>query len=412
MDVGLLLKKAEKKASLMTSFFKRVEKDDLPYNAGAFETKPADAATAAFAKAKRHSLHEMAQIKAVNHKQLMKKKAEKKSSPILNKISPAKKPRMQWTKERKTYILKCIAHFRNEIKVAGGGNVGVAKILAYLKTLDASIYSVDQSMVSRWVRQAHKSLRKVGKKVNPKFETAVISKLFVTQLTKSGDLEILANAAFSYDCFRHAANIVRQQPEFKDCPIVKKLQFTHRWVHGIKKRYELRKRRCTTIMKTKPTAETIEDFYRDFHETVEREEIKPDCIFNEDETAIFCCPELLHQYINNTAHRAVSPFGGEEGRFTALLGSSSNGRMLPVMMILKVGTGDKLDLTNERTLAKVKAELNLHDWERFVHEVTITDSKGTFLYRGKGELLLFFLPRTLQACPASTSGLSCATQRP
>ena len=187
-------------------------------------------------------------------------------------------------------------------------------------------------MVCRWLGAKKKEIKKAGRKVNSDFEAAVISKLFITQITKDGSIEILANAAFSYGCFKHAAALVRSNPEFEKCPIVQRLHLSNCWVHGLKKRYELRKRRCTTIMKPKQSLETIVEFYRDFHETVKLKEVKPELIFNEDETAIFCCPELLHQYINKTAQRAVSPFGGDEGRFTALLGSSSTGNMLPLMV--------------------------------------------------------------------------------
>jgi hypothetical protein len=90
--------------------------------------------------------------------------------------------------------------------------------------------------------------------------------------------------------------------------------------------------------------------------------ITADCIYNENETAIFSCPELLVQYVPENAHRAVTLEDRGESRYTALLGSNAKGKMLPVMMILGVGCKNTVNLTTKRTLSKVRRELGLTTW--------------------------------------------------
>ena len=377
MNIAELLSPTVKKPRLMTSFFSVKAKESEDFIVSPSEQVAVTASSSAIMdKNKREILHELRVVNAIKQKDIMKKKANKAKlkSPLMKQLQGDKKKRNNWSK-RRNEILTTIAGIRKEVFLVTHKQIGITKILEHMKSIDYTITSVDQSMICRWMRVKRSELKKAGRKVNSEFESAVIFKLFVTQLTKKGTIEILAN-----DCFRHAAGLVLATGEFAHCPLVKRLLLTNRWVHGLKKRYELRKRRCTTIIKPKPSLERIQEFYTDLHNTVQKEEVEADFIFNEDETAIFSCPELLHQYVNKTAHRAVSPFGGDEGRFTALLGSSSNGKMLPVMMILKVDTKNTFDLTTERTLKRVQQELNLQDWEYFVHEVTITGPKTGVLY--------------------------------
>ena len=294
-------------------------------------------------------------------------------------LSPEnKKRRITWSEARKKEIVNNIYHIKMTIRNDYDKDIGVAKILHYFKTTDSGLETLKQSMVSRWIRafKSKKQDKKRGRKINETFEAAVIGKLMVTQLTKDGSIEVLANAAFTYACFTYAAMQVKKEAIFNKCSIVNKLSFTTGWVQGVKKRFNLRKRRCTSVLKKKPPISVIRNFYTELHETVTEKSVKAEYIFNEDETAIVCCPELLHQYINQDAQRAVTPYGGEEGRFTALLGSSSNGNMLPLMMILKVGTQNTFDLTAEKTLKRVKDQLKLDTWEYKVFKTTITDGKG------------------------------------
>jgi hypothetical protein len=81
-------------------------------------------------------------------------------------------------------------------------------------------------------------------------------------------------------------------------------------------------------------------------------------VFNEDETAIESCAELLYQNVPKGTGRAVDPSCGSESRFTAVLGCNGEGQRLPTLIILKVSTQSTFDLRSERTLHPLMADLN------------------------------------------------------
>ena len=85
----------------------------------------------------------------------------------------------------------------------------------------------------------------------------------------------------------------------------------------------------------------------------------------------------MNQYVPVTAHRAVDP-GSDDSSFTALLGAMGDGVFLPVMLILKCSTKDKVDLTSEATLKKLIKDgcFPLGDWHYEIFEVDISDEKS------------------------------------
>ena len=75
---------------------------------------------------------------------------------------------------------------------------------------------------------------------------------------KDGDMEVIANAALSYESFKIAASKVRNESdEYKSDPLVKDIQFFNSWVHGLKQRFLQKKRRMTTTLKKKPSQEEV-----------------------------------------------------------------------------------------------------------------------------------------------------------
>jgi hypothetical protein len=118
---------------------------------------------------------------------------------------------------------------------------------------------VSASSVSRWINKRTKkasglSNMKPGVKVDEEFELDVISQLMNTQITSDGNMEI-ADCAFNYDSFKIAAQQIKQQQKYMNDARIQKLQLSDKWVFGLKKRYELRKRRCTTTVKANPAVE-------------------------------------------------------------------------------------------------------------------------------------------------------------
>lgn len=210
------------------------------------------------------------------------------------------------------------------------------------------------SSMSKWINNVTKNSNglneeKRGRKINKEFEAEIISRLIIGKLTQSKSMEVIANCAFNYDCFKLAAKKAREMSKFKDEKALKDLTFRNKWIFNLKRRYELARRRCTTTAKDKPTVEDVRKIMENIQCEIEDNSTPIENIWNEDETAIFSCPDLLLQYVSKNAARAVSPEDGKESRFTALLGSNASGKMMPVFLILKVSTKNKLDLTNEKT---------------------------------------------------------------
>ncbi len=63
-------------------------------------------------------------------------------------------------------------------------------------------------------------------------------------------------------------------------------------------------------------------------------------------------PTLRNQYVPTETIRAQTPPEDETGRFTALLGSNSNGFMLPLFLIIKCSCKSLLDLGGSTVLSK------------------------------------------------------------
>ena len=253
--------------------------------------------------------------------------------------------------------------------------------------------SVTLSSLKRWVHKDDQAIsegvvepKKRGRIVNDVFEREVIHQLFVTELllTKDGkprELIIVANTAFTYEMFQIAGKRVQSFPEFIDDPDVQRLTFSHGWVYNLQKRAELRRRATTTHQKPKPTVEVVRAAMKGIQSVIIKNNIKPEHVFNEDETAVFGTAEILAQYVPASADRAINPGTGSEDRITALLGTSTKGKSLPLMLFVKVSTENKYDLSNERTLDKLlkSGALPVGKWARHVFEVELINKKGQLI---------------------------------
>ena len=251
---------------------------------------------------------------------------------------------------------------------------------------------VSRSMIYRWTNQFFNEEENVPKKKrgrptnNERFEASVIERLIILKLTetdksvKKVDIELLANATFNYDLFRIAAEDVRNYPEFKDDEKLKAIIFSNGWVQKVKKHYMLRRRRCSTKLKNKPSEAEVRSQMQKIQKIILDNELQATQVFNKDETAIDTDAALFFQHVTSTATRAADS-ASTESRFTTMLGSSGEGIMLPTMIILKCGTEDKVDLSGEQTLEKLRREkLNDGTWEpRQLFRVPITDQKTVSL---------------------------------
>jgi hypothetical protein len=153
---------------------------------------------------------------------------------------------------------------------AEGANLKDFQFVNYLNNSMEELQGkpISASSVSRWLNKRTKKAadlqeQKRGQKVNEQFESDVISQLMISKITSDDTVEVIANCEFSHNCFRVAAQTVRQQQKYLDDPRIQKLQFSDSWIRGLKYRYESRKRkRIASARERSSVDETIQEFAR------------------------------------------------------------------------------------------------------------------------------------------------------
>eukprot|EP01038_Epipyxis_sp_PR26KG_P016085 gene16085-21848_t len=193
--------------------------------------------------------------------------------------------------------------------------------------------------------------------------------IFVQVRGANGDeqeLVVTANVAYSYEVIRQCACNVHNRAyatkigkqlsiinKWKEHPLTKHLKFTNKWIWGVLRRNNLRRRRVTTSLKKEPSEEEVnQHMENEIHSVILEHNLAAHQIFNEDETGIHWAEEIKYQFVPKNAKRAAGPPGDEKGRFTAMLGSNGVGDMLPVFLIVKVDCKSEKDLTSSRVLNK------------------------------------------------------------
>jgi hypothetical protein len=73
-----------------------------------------------------------------------------------------------------------------------------------------------------------------GRPVNKDFEQLVVS--IVRSQNPSGNV--------SSSTLRTTANCAKQDPQYRECPIVQRLQFSRKWARGIWQRHFVRSNQC------------------------------------------------------------------------------------------------------------------------------------------------------------------------
>jgi hypothetical protein len=226
-------------------------------------------------------------------------------------------------------------------------------LIASLATRKLKKKNIDQ-----WMRNLR---RNGGRRISNEFEEQVTSELILFNLNggnkgvlgEESGREILANVIYSYACVRRAAKQVYNREErWHVDPCVMGRKFSDKWVQGFLHRLKLRKRSATAIIKTRPSIESVRAQMTVIQQFYETNIQTPDRVFNADETGINWAPRLKHQYIPSNAIRAQTPGGDESGRFTALLGSNGEGKMLPDFRIVKRSCKTTEDLSTSTILSK------------------------------------------------------------
>ena len=153
-------------------------------------------------------------------------------------------------------VLEMVDKIQDEAVVRSGKKLPIKKIVDYFRT--QTIYrTLSESMITRWTRRLSNPTvhKKRGRKVNEQFENDVIDDLLKSVSSNSfGDASALqmnssgsnnsdgSNGDFdftkvSYDAVRLAAARVRSSGDYQNDKAVANLQFTNKWVDGIKRRF-------------------------------------------------------------------------------------------------------------------------------------------------------------------------------
>lgn len=284
-------------------------------------------------------------------------------------VSQIKARRRKYSYMDVAQILKLASMFSH---VTGAVRV-INKLLGY--------ENVTTTMITRWRRRfkeggegmksnSNKTRKFMGRPVDRQFEQEVWDECIFSYVNDKKESVILANCAYSYEVIRQCAKIVQgrtyKATTTRDGVYVKKwmentktkdLKFSNKWIWRALRRKKLSRRRVTTSIKAEPSEQQInEHMRREIHSVVEEYGLDASHIFNADETGIRWAEGIKYQYVTKCAERAVAPPGDETGRFTAHLGSSADGEMLPLYLIVKVSCKDSTDLSKSRVLRNFLTE--------------------------------------------------------
>ena len=145
-------------------------------------------------------------------------------------------------------VLDMVDKIQDEAMARSGKKLPVKRIVDYFRT-QTPYRTVSESMITRWTKRSmspRTEQKKRGRKVNERFECDVYDDLVKTASSNAlADLQHGVNmnavvfdiSKVSYDTVRMAAARVRSSGEYISDKSVANLQFTNKWVDGIKRRF-------------------------------------------------------------------------------------------------------------------------------------------------------------------------------
>ncbi len=217
---------------------------------------------------------------------------------------------------------------------------------------------VTRKMLRDWL-EPHDH-QKPGRKPNLEFEKCVLSNVMFVVL--DGTIEkkkiVLANVAYGSECIRAAAVLAQKEEAFKDNLKVQALKFSDKWVQKFLMRNSLRRRRITATDKTRPDTAAVRATMEAIQSVIEKgipggaAPFPPECIINIDETGVNHAASMSHQIVPADSARAYRPDGDAKARFTAVLGATAAGKMLPVTFIVKCAV-KSADMRSARVLNNI-----------------------------------------------------------
>ncbi len=169
---------------------------------------------------------------------------------------------------------------------------------------------------------------------------------------------VLANVAYGSACIRAAAELAKKEEAYKDNMKVQALKFSDKWVQKFVARNSLRRRRITATDKPRPDTAAVHATMEAIQTVIEKgipgeaAPFPPDCIININETAVNHAASMSHQIVPADAAHAYRPDGDTKACFTAVLGATAAGKMLPVTFIIKCSV-KSADMRSARVLNNI-----------------------------------------------------------
>ncbi|KAJ1398127.1 hypothetical protein B484DRAFT_458577 [Ochromonadaceae sp. CCMP2298] len=193
-----------------------------------------------------------------------KRKTERLSRTPLSESAEKKKRRVHHTDEEMEMVMVKL----KEIERVGAAEGVPIPLTAQVEWINQNILEfanrpLDYHSVCRWRLLRTKGSRAeermaVGRPVSLAFELEVIDEVILTEMNSKKELVVIANVAFSYESFQLAAYRVRSRSEvYQQDKRVNTLKFSMKWVWDLLARWKLRRRRCTTKGKNKPSVEEV-----------------------------------------------------------------------------------------------------------------------------------------------------------
>ncbi len=130
-----------------------------------------------------------------------------------------KKPRALYSEEEKAVISAMLHDAQGNVQIVADA------------CKQGGFCSLDRATIRR-IQQGRTPLR--GRPVNKDFEQLVVS--IVRSQNPSGNV--------SSSTLRTTANCAKQDPQYRECPIVQRLQFSRKWARGIWQRHFVRSNQC------------------------------------------------------------------------------------------------------------------------------------------------------------------------
>jgi hypothetical protein len=233
--------------------------------------------------------------------------------------------RTTWTHEAKVLVVKAVEEC--------GGILSGLRELKNIRMMENSadvFATISRDMVRKWRNALSNNedlpFAKRGRKVEEEFEAEVLSKIIFVGVDRAagpdgacGNLQVLANVAFSYDCVKGAAQQVQKSDRWIHKQCVQNLTFSRGWIAKFMARFTLRRRVITNKDKPRPSQEEVQARMSQIQSDMDEHDAQKNFIFNGDETGVWYGILPSYIYVPDGTQRGSAPASDDRARITAFL---------------------------------------------------------------------------------------------